>query len=641
VILPALTIAFLLPFAAVGAFLLLIGISIWRNPDWGQLQNQDVTPIMLGWLLWPPITLFWSLSPGYSLGHVATLICLPLGWLAGLALVRKQRLVALLNWLPVLLLFFCFQAAWQGPNTFTAKPQGPLNDPNTFAALLNLLMLPLAARWLSEPRAARGPYLRWLSIAAIAAGLYIQFLISSRGAALALSLAAVLLVMKGYRLGIPKIRYLFLSFLCVASFITASLTTDGLNLAGRITETIHQGDSIRSMLYQSAWRMIQDTPWLGTGFGSFRLLYANYRNPGEFASGGGWVHCDYLQFWQEGGLPMLLLGLTLAIWLGRRILRNLQEHQGISLEQMGYLVAIAAVMLHAAFNFILYFAPVAMLLGIYLAYVTTHSSSLGPLKFIDINKNQRAIQWLSAAYALSLGFLLFGQSTVDIVEGNAQLLRRELASRNIYFPRYQVAYWLSILSPYNPIPVQTMGIELSYLKPTAGSDDPLQAEMIRRFEQAQQLIPCHQPYFNDALSALSNRKLSTNEHASAMRMVERSLACNPRHYLTYWYAGQLVDGQGQDAQAWWRKGIALGAPQAFHNLLYAGILSKSLPKHSQAITSLTDQMANTLLYLEANPSTQGDNIFWSGAFLKLRYWDSILKKSDTSQASRITYISSP
>lgn len=623
----ALTTAALLPFSAWPAVLLLATASVLHWRDSAIVWLSPLSLIMLGWLVWLPLSMGWSLSPGHALSHIAVLLCLPLGWVVGVGLVEKRRLHDLCAWLPaVLLLVFALWGAIQGPATFTGKPQGPFNDPNAFAALLNMLMLPVLAVWLSlDPRNSH-PLVRTVSLSLLAGGLYVFFLIASRGAALALMLAVPLLLLKSAHMPAFRKKLVLLFMVGIGAFFAAFATTNGLSVAARLAETVQQGDQSRWLLMKSAWEMVLEHPWLGTGLGSFRLLYPRFRSPEEVSSAGGWVHNDYLQLWMEAGLPMLLLCLALVVWVGWRIWRTLISSSQDAPERLGYLLGVAAVLVHAMFNFLFFFASISLLVGLYLARASSPSAPLrdqgntlimfNPLRGdrrMSSNEGVQALRLMAAGYAVIMGLLLFGQAFSSSMVARAQDIQRLFRAMDIDYPHYQVIQGLSYLSPYNPAVQQTLGLELASAVPTeAGGGDLLYASL-KRMRLAQRLIPCFKPYASDALALLAPRKLEDEFLTQARLIVEEGLACDPHHSLTYWYAGQVAEQRtGGDALAWWQAGLAVSNSLSGRLLLISAILSRELPDQQAVLSPLAVKVAEQVRFMEANPAIRANQPFWSG-----------------------------
>jgi len=122
----------------------------------------------------------------------------------------------------------------------------------------------------------------------------------------------------------------------------------------------------RLSLIESAWQIYLTEPLTGTGLGSFKLLYPRYRSPLETSSSGDLVHNDYVQLLQEGGplLPLALIAVGIAALIRLyRLLLNTQTTAETRALALGHATAAACIFFHAAFNFIVYVMPLALLLG--------------------------------------------------------------------------------------------------------------------------------------------------------------------------------------------------------------------------------------------------------------------------------------
>jgi len=589
--------------------MLLLVCLTWRS----KVSDRHVPSswLMLALLGWLPLTLAWSLSPGYAQTQLAVFLCLPLAWWTGSQLQLERRLQPLLGWmLPVLLAALVVWGVIQGPGTYTAKPQGPFNDPNTYAAVLNLLMLPLLAHWLNADLKDRSALQRTSGLALLGGGLFVSFLISSRGAGLALFLTAPVLFWKSRSAPDSRRKWGLLALTLLIAFVAAWITTGGLNVVTRLADTVKAGDQPRWLLLRTTWSMILDHPWLGTGLGSFRLLYPRYRLPGETVSAGGWVHNDFLQLWAEAGLPMFLMLLGLAAWVIWQGVRALRDRTPDALERLGYLAAILAVLLHATVNFLLYFAPVVLLLGLYLA-----RSEAAP----------RAVRqgglggMVTRVYGLLLGLLCLYLLTSELLLGQAAAIQRQLWKWHLAYPRFEVAHRLSQLNPYDPTPQQTMGQELAARIPLASNPDDMRRAALRHMDSAQRLIPCYLPYTDEALALLDRCKPDADEIAQAWRMLDRGLQCSPRHGLFFWSAG-LLAGQksGGEALPWWRAGLQASVGLGDRLLLASAILAREFPGHGEELSRLSRQIADNMRSMESNSGRQADQAFWTGAQNRLQ-----------------------
>lgn len=623
----ALMVAMLAPFSALSAFMLL-PVAMAAAFDKRFRDRSALRWLVLGWLFWLPISFALSQTPGLSLPQAAVLLCLPLAWLAGSALNSRNQLdVLLTRGLPALLFILLLWGLLQGPNTFTQKPQGPFNDPNTYAALLNLLMLPLLARYLATDLAYTSRWLRTGQLALLAAVAFVAFLVSSRGAMLALILVLPPLIWLARNQPHFVRKLALLATVMLVAYFAALSIGSGVSVAQRLADTVQGGDPTRIMLMKSAWLMIQDNPWLGTGLGTFRLLYPQYRLVDEVGTGGGWVHNDYLQLWLEAGLPMLLLMVALVAWVAWAVWQNLRKGGREALLRMGYLAGIGAILLHALVNFLFFFALVSLLVGLYLARV----SSAEPVSVATDAESKkhddqsRAIRLASGGYAFLLGYLLLGQVAMEGLLGNAAFIQRTLlkwdATQHMVYPRYQVAYWVSVLAPFHPTPQHIMGLELSsgYLFDNS-AEDAMRNEALARMAAGRQRAPCYLPYANDAL-AIIHQENAASAPGEALRthgqaILSKNLECNARHGLSYYHAGGLAETEAE-TMMWWRAGLAASAFLGERLLLATAILSRTTPSQAQELTALAAQMARAIQSMEANPGVHTDQTFWSEAQYKL------------------------
>lgn len=551
---------------------------------------------------------------------MAVLICLPLGWLAAIALHGRGELDAMLGrLLPWLLVVLAVWGLLQGPDTAAAKPLGPFNDPNTYAAALNLLLLPVLARYLAADLAASKVWWRTGQLTLLAGVGFVLFLTASRGATLALLVVLPFVLWMARPQPAYCRKLLLLAVVTFVSYLAAVLVTGGTSsVALRLAGTVAGGDSSRFMLMRSAWAMIQDHGWLGSGLGTFRLLYPQYRYPEEVGTAGGWVHNDYLQVWQEAGLPMLLLLVGLAIWVLWAGWRTLRLRNAQTLVRMGYLAGIGAILLHASVNFLFFFSLISALVGVYVARVevslTPDSHPLGNEMPV------RELQIAAGGYALILGILLLGQVALEGMLGGAHGVQRALLRIDRAYPRYEVAYWLSVLAPFHPMPQQVMGLELAdaYLM-TGGQNKTMRDEALDRMEAGWRRAPCYLPFGSDALALLQQGGMDEPERERAIAIVARNLDCNARHGLSYYYAGLIALPRSEtEAIEWWHAGFQAAPLLGDRLLLATAILSRSEPGREKETARLTARMAESLRTWEANPGMPADQALWNEAQSQLR-----------------------
>lgn len=630
-LLTAFLVGILTPLTSLSGLLMIAGggRALRRSPS-VLVRSGTLGMILLGWLLWLPLSMFWSLSPGVALTYIAVLLCLPLAWLTVAA--ARDHASSLLDWLlPFVLAVMVLWAVLQGPDTFTAKPQGPFNDPNVFAAFLNLLLLPGLARWLAADLSAQRPLWRTAQLALLAAGLFATLLANSRGGTLVLLAASLLLLWQTRTLPhAARKRRLLLAVAAVAFLATAQLSTVVPNVAQRLANTVLQGDAGRLLLTKSALAMIADHPWLGTGIGSFQLLYAQYRAAEETGTAGGWVHNDYLQLWQEAGLPMFLLLLALLLWVARRCWRVLKEGSPEQARRLGYLLAVLVVLVHATVNFLLYFAPIMLLVGTYLAIADTPGQECAPetpapggapaaAPITDpASKHHGAFRLSVIGYVLIVGYLVFGQAAVEYMLGDGRHAQRLATRLNVTYQRHEVAYWLSVLTPFNPTPQQVLAFDTVDSMVLSGGGLDMLDEALSRMEASIRLVPCYQPFANAALSMLAKEKLNADLIARGERIVKQSLACGPHHALTYYYGGVLDSMKpGGDPLQKWIKGLTMTNNYGEQLLLATAIMVVTQPAQEKVLIPLAKQMAQDLKLRESRPGVMPEPYFWVEAHRKL------------------------
>lgn len=138
-----------------------------------------------------------------------------------------------------------------------------------------------------------------------------------------------------------------------------------------------QSVSFRTHTWQATWEMIKDSPVLGTGPGSFKLLYPKYRHPQIFyienAHNNETQHAEneYLEQWTSGGTIGLLLFLGMFGFLFFHAYKKLKSSEETSqrIYAAGYACAIVGILLHATVDISIHFVSSGLLLAVCMGIV--------------------------------------------------------------------------------------------------------------------------------------------------------------------------------------------------------------------------------------------------------------------------------
>lgn len=266
--------------------------------------------------------------------------------------------------LVALLVLIGMLQTWTGFHHIAAhgdRAAATFSTPNTFATVINLLLLPLVALSVTG-RGGRAAFILslWLFEGLLITG--------SRGGwvAFAAGIAFLLWYMglpRGRAEGRPWLR-IGLGFACVYVLHTlVKSLVGGVDLVDMImADTLARGASFRMEIFSVTLERIAEQPLAGYGANMFSPLFemtkpASLDRPMSFP----FAHNDYLQIWLEFG-ALGILGLLFVVAAALRALlraRATKEH-GPALACGG---AIAAFLVHALVDFPLYVAIPELLFG--------------------------------------------------------------------------------------------------------------------------------------------------------------------------------------------------------------------------------------------------------------------------------------
>lgn len=205
---------------------------------------------------------------------------------------------------------------------FRGRASGPFGIPNSLAALLVLLLpvtgaLALRRRATAIERVAWG----WIS-SALFLGLVLTL---SRGAGIALALALVAWPLcirnrwtRKRRWGVTAL--VFGGVLCIGA-LTVALSPRARERVGRLVRDA--GERSRPILWRAAWELFRAHPILGSGAGSYNILFEQHR-PKDFVDEPQWAHNEYLNTLSDYGAVGLVLFLGGGIVVVLRHRRRVQ-----------------------------------------------------------------------------------------------------------------------------------------------------------------------------------------------------------------------------------------------------------------------------------------------------------------------------
>lgn len=408
------------------------------------------------WLLMLVVNPFWSAWTEMSIWIGLTFALLPASVLGLHELLGDDRVWNRLEWF--VFGAAAFVAVWMLCEYFVLgqRADGPFLDPNVASAVVYASLLPLLYRFFVATDRGLLSYLLVGLVFVLSAGLFTSF---SRGGVgsfvIALAGTAIVLLVAGGRAA----RWRFTGCLVVILVAYSVVYYGPQQPHVRTLTNLSQDHSLqmRFLMWDSALDIYADAPVLGSGLGTFDILYARYRSPVETGTTGDMAHNDYLQVLAESG-PLglaLLLGFVLcvlscAMWLMWRLWRSRMQpgvERRAMMRDMGLCATLLALCVHATVNFIFYPLLLALLAGLYAArlagrYALTHRGAPGRRTWDVLRRLVRPV----FAVAALISLVSIGTASVSFMT-----LHPGMNSGADYVsmdnPEYQLALTLSSINP--------------------------------------------------------------------------------------------------------------------------------------------------------------------------------------------------
>lgn len=249
------------------------------------------------------------------------------------------------------------------------RASGPGSDPNSWASSMNLAFYLFVGTYWVVPRRWVPLLLGLLALLATA-----SFMSYSRVGIVVFFAALLTVVALAARHRSYRGRALVLLVLCISSYVGVqsfrSIESATRNQEGYTLNAEAYGWTVRFAQWDSALRQYLDYPVTGSGLGTFKVLYPQYRTLADATTAGNYVHNDYLQLLAECGpgvlLAVILFVGLLLVQLFLSIKRLLFDHDASrrkELELISLLVGIGTVFVHGIMNFTLFMLLNQLLIG--------------------------------------------------------------------------------------------------------------------------------------------------------------------------------------------------------------------------------------------------------------------------------------
>ena len=568
---------FVADFFCIAQFLLLLWllIALWyRGQESVPLPRTALGLSLMAYVGWLAATLTWGTVPNYNVVTFWWLCSLPLAfWLYTVSPEREAlwHRVALL--VLILALALSLQATYQLV-VRELEPKSVFLDLNSHAAFIALIALPTAGYFLASfaTRAKFDSKTLALSVAVFIL-VFAVALTAGRGAMVVLVIGMAALIAVAWS-RIPRRVIVAFTALVVAGLVLGNLVAHGKTTARMLTLVDPETAGLtRFLIWEQAWEIIKESPWLGQGLGAFGLVFPAHQNHLD-SSAGFMVHNDYLQIWLEAGLPGLALLLAIyasAFVLFVRSLRNRRLSKTRVIEIAGIFGGLLVVALHSFVNFNLYILPTSLVAGVMLARfheLTTVESGAAvwtfkPTRYLRLGVYRAVIllvvltgvvYWLSHALAnyamqeavhlvsegeldqadevLSRAYRLSPDSEMTLV-ARAELYRHVISAapisaledkQRLFQSAIEALDRAERLNPYRA-DISFLRARLVWLVQNMAGED-WKEQLVSSYKRAIQL----QPRFYTARIELAAFWLEQGEHDKARVLLEQGMA--------YYYVGQ-------------------------------------------------------------------------------------------------------
>lgn len=261
-----------------------------------------------------------------------------------------------------------------------ARANALFYTPNTFAACLNIILLPLIIFYLFR----KGSNKLLLLISILFAALLVT---QSRGAwvAFAVSILFVFILIRflKFNTDVTRLKKLMLGLMLVFStysfieLVGFDRNKTDLNMtfkseAGYLirSDSIVSTMSHRFMLYDIAWQHIKEKPLLGEGLHTYQYFQVRDQHTPYIGNATRFTHNDYLQLWMETGIFGLILYISIPVIIISMLLLKWKAVRDTDrIIMLALITGLVSFYVQALVDFLFYTPFLLMMYGAFLGYL--------------------------------------------------------------------------------------------------------------------------------------------------------------------------------------------------------------------------------------------------------------------------------
>jgi O-antigen ligase len=320
----------------------------------------------------------------------------------------------------------------------------------------------------------------------------------------------------------------------------------------------------RFLIWNSALEMFRNTPWYGSGYGSFHMRYPAYRSTQD-TSAGQYVHNDFLQFLVEFGYPGIVLCAGFIIYFLVRAVRFFRSRQQNRAEAAAMLAVLLATSVYSLFSYNFYIPVMLLLMALCIGRFMTLDESVELSRYVLPQRVNKRLFCLVTGGLLLLPILAFASTMVMnhyYEKGRALYRDNDIIAADYRFIR--AARWFNTEN----IQIARALVNLSVARSLAdksGSDyRNLLNWGLEHLQAAETMNPwlAQVPYVYGLYLLEFRETLSAEWQKTAIQALLTALAKDRRHFeARLALAGILADGGDlPQAQAVLEQGLAYPLP---------------------------------------------------------------------------------